>query len=83
MAEHGQRIKLTLDRLHNCVDENKLDDVVQLNSVMNSLNTEGNLLEKLRTWPWSTETLTGFLSAIVLPIILFLIQIAIQKWLNI
>jgi hypothetical protein len=83
MAEHGQRIKLTLDRLHNCVDENKLDDVVQLNSVMESLNREGNILAKIRTWPWSIETLTGFLSAIVLPIILFLIQIAIQKWLNI
>ncbi len=83
LAEHGQRIKITFDRLHHCVDENKLDEATQLNSVMNSLNIEGNLLDKIRTWPWSTETLTGFLSAIVLPMVLFLIQIAIQKWLNI
>ncbi len=82
IEEHDQRIKLTLDKLHHCVDENKLDEVTQLKSVIKSLNTEGSILEKIRTWPWSTETLSGFLSAIILPIILFLIQIAIQKWLN-
>lgn len=82
LTEHGQRIMLTLDRLHHCVDENKLDEVAQLNNAMESLNAERNILEKIRTWPWSTETLTGFLSAIILPVILFLIQIAIQKWLN-
>ena len=59
-----------------------LDDVAHINSVLEGLNTERNILEKIGTWPWRTETLTGFLSVIVLPIVLFLIQLAIQKWLN-
>ena len=82
LAQLGQRVKSTLARLHHAVDENDLDDVPQLNSVLEGLNNERNILEKIRTWPWKTETLTGFLSVIVLPIVLFLIQIAIQKWLN-
>ncbi len=82
LTEHGQRVKSTLARLHHSVDENSLDDVAHINSVLEGLNTERNILEKIGTWPWRTETLTGFLSVIVLPIVLFLIQLAIQKWLN-
>ena len=59
------------------MDENELGDVPQLNSALDGLNTEGNILEKLRTWPWSTETLTGFLAAIVFPIILLLIRMTL------
>ena len=82
LAEHDQRVASTLARLNHSVDENDLSGVRELNSVLKGLNTEGNILEKIRTWPWRTETLTGFLSAIVLPMLLFLLQIAIQHWLN-
>ena len=82
LEEHGQRVKLTLERLHHSVDENDLEDGTRLNSVLEGLNTEGNMLEKIRTWPWKTETLAGFLSAIGLPIGLLLLQLALQKWLN-
>lgn len=81
-AEHDKRIKSTLARLHHSTDGQDLSEVDQLNSLLEGLSTEGRILEKIRTWPWSTETLSGFLSAIVLPIILLLIQITIQKWLN-
>lgn len=82
LAEHDQRVKSTLARLHHLVDERELSEADQLNSVLEGLSIESRILEKIRTWPWNTETLTGFLSAIILPIILFLVQIAIQKWLN-
>ncbi len=82
LAEHNQRVSSTLTRLNHSVDENDLSGVRELNSVLEGLNMEGSILEKIRTWPWRTETLTGFLSAIVLPILLFLMQIAIQRWLN-
>ena len=82
LEEHQQRVKSTLARLHHSVDKNELKDVLQLNSALDGLSKEGLILEKIRTWPWSTETLASFLSAIVLPIILLLLQITIQKWLN-
>ncbi len=35
---------------------------------------ERDIIAKLPTWPWSTGTLRGFVSALLLPITLFLIQ---------
>jgi hypothetical protein len=45
------------------------------------LTAERDVLNGLPTWPWLPGTLTGFLSATILPIVLFIIQLAIQKFL--
>jgi hypothetical protein len=82
VAAHDERIKSTLARLHHALDQDQLGNVSQLNDVLDGLDKEGGILGKIRTWPWSTGTLTGFLSAIVLPIVLFFAQLAIQKWLG-
>jgi hypothetical protein len=79
LAEVDQRVKTTLARLHRCIDENDLSDVSQLNSVITGLNAERDLLAKIPTWPWRAGMLSGFLSAVVLPIILFLVQLVIQN----
>ena len=83
LAEHGQRVKSTLAQLYRSMDDNKLGDVAQLNSVITTLNAGRSILEEIPTWPWRAGLFTGFLSAIVLPIILLLAQIAIRKWLNV
>jgi hypothetical protein len=82
LAENQQRVEATLARLHQQIDQNKLDEVEQLNNVISGLSAERDTLEKIPTLPWRTETLTGFLSATILPIILLIIQIIIEKWLS-
>jgi hypothetical protein len=82
LKELNQRVESTLERLHRCIDEGQLSDADQLNKTIMSLNAERDILKSIPTWPWSSGTLTGFLSALVLPIILFLIQIVIQSWLG-
>lgn len=82
LAENQQRVEATLTRLHEQIDQYKLNEVEQLNSVISGLSTERDTLEKIPTLPWRTETLTGFLSATILPIILLIIQIIIEKWLS-
>lgn len=82
LAEHQQRVESTLARLHHYLDQNELSEMDQLNNAIAGLNAEHDILAKIPTWPWSTGTLTGFLSAIVLPVALLLIQIAVQKWLG-
>lgn len=82
LAEQQQRVESTLAHLHTHIDQNELSEVGQLNNALAGLNTERTILEKIPTWPWRTETLTGFLSAIGLPIILFLIQNILRKWLG-
>ncbi len=82
IAGHALRVKSALAQLHHSLDEGKLGDVSQLSSALNGLSVESSILEKIRTWPWSTGTLTGLLSAIVLPMALFFLQLAIHKWLG-
>lgn len=80
LAEHDQRLEATLARLHRQIGEDELRGMVELNSAISGLNAERTVLEKIPTWPWRAGLLTGFLSIVVLPVILFLIQIALGRW---
>mgnify|MGYP001217063417 CR=1 FL=1 len=82
LTEHQQRVESTLARLHQQIDQNELSEMEPLNYAVAALNAERDILEKIPTLPWRTETLKGFLSATVLPIILLIIQMIIQKWLG-
>ncbi len=82
LAERDQRVKSMLAKLHRALDEDRLEDASQIRGALDGLSAESGILEKVRTWPWSTGTLTGFLSAIVLPMVLYFVQRAIQKWLG-
>lgn len=82
LTEHNQRVKSTLERLHRCLDENELGEIIQLNNALIGLTNENAVLTRIPTWPWRAGTLNGFLSAIGLPIIIFLIQLAVKKWLG-
>lgn len=82
LAELDQRFKVTLTRLHQHIDENSIQEVLLLNNVLKGLNTERKIIERIPTWPWRPGLFTGFISIIVLPVILFLIQITLGKWLG-
>ena len=83
LAEHNRRLESTLEGLHRCLDEKKMDEASLLNAAVNALNLERNILTGIPTWPWRINTLTTFLSTLWLPIIIFLIQLLIKKLLGI
>jgi len=80
LAELDQRVKATLALLHRCLDDNALAEVAQLNGAIVGLNAERDILTKTPTWPWRTGVFTGFLSIVVLPIMLFLLQLLLARW---
>lgn len=80
LADLDQRVKGTLVSLHRCFDENALGEVEQLNSAIVGLNAERDILTRIPTWPWRAGMLTGFLSIVILPIILFVLQIVLARW---
>lgn len=79
LAGVNGRMKSTLLDQHQAMDQNDYDKLSQLNGVMASLKGERELLLKIPTWPWRAGSLTGFLSAITLPIIIFLLQRLLGK----
>ena len=83
LAEHNQRLEATLERLHRSIDEKAMDEAGRLNSAVNALNIERNILTGIPTWPWRIGTLTSFLSTLGLPIFIFLLQLLIKKVLGI
>lgn len=80
LADHQRRVEATLARLHVKLDQGDLADMEYFEKAIASLTAERKILEDIPTLPWRTSTLTGFLSAAVLPIVLLLIQIMIQRW---
>jgi hypothetical protein len=73
-AEGEARLKLLLGQLNGDIDTGDLGRSDALNKTIASMLQQREVLAKLPTWPWSTSTLRGFMTAILLPIVLFLIQ---------
>lgn len=80
LAEHNRRVENFLARLHQQLDWGEDADLEQYDNGLASLAAERKILDEIPTWPWRGATLTGFLSAAILPLILMLVQFAIERW---
>ncbi|MDL2334738.1 MAG: hypothetical protein QFC55_01735 [Chloroflexota bacterium] len=73
------RLKATLGRLHATVEANDMSNADQLNKTISSVLAERDVLLKLPTWPWSTGTFRGVATAVLLPIVIFVITRLIDQ----
>lgn len=73
-GEVGRRLSSTVDAIHAAVDAGDDGAISTRNSALSTLIAERDLVNHIPTWPWSTGALTGFLSAVLLPLALFLAQ---------
>ncbi|MEX2029635.1 MAG: hypothetical protein WD906_01510 [Anaerolineales bacterium] len=75
LQEVASRIKTILERIHLAAFERQdYADVGGMRTVFSTLREEKETLEGLRTWPWRPGTLTGLLSALLVPILLALLR---------
>jgi len=79
LAEATSRFEALIVRLHERVDKEILADADKLNMQITSLVAEREALSRLPTWPWDTATLTGFVSALVVPVLLWVITHALDR----
>lgn len=77
--ENGRQFEIAVAQLHNRVSTNDLEDVEKLEKALSGLVAERNVLEKLRTWPWEPETARVVLTATLLPLVLWVIQRALDR----
>lgn len=78
-AEANERLQTTIADLHQSVDRRELSDADELNKTLSSLSLERQILEKIPTWPWKSDTVRGFVTALLLPIILWLITRLLER----
>lgn len=69
-----QRIRGLLEQLDRDLDAPDLARVDGYHKALTTLLVERDILAKLPIWPWSTSTLRGFVSTILLPLGLFVLQ---------
>ncbi len=70
----GGRLRSLLVELNEAIDGRATERIDALDRAISALRHEQEVLVRLPTWPWSTGTIRGFGSALLLPIALFLVQ---------
>jgi preprotein translocase subunit SecE len=81
LHEHFGLVKRVYDKFQHLFQVEDYEAIDKLTQSVDMLKTFKAELEKVPTWPWRTETLQGFLSAIFLPIFLWLIQYLLDQYL--
>jgi cell division protein FtsL len=79
LAEVASRFETVFARLHERVDQEVLTDADKFNLQITSLSAEREVLARVSTWPWEPATLTGFLTTLVLPVFLWVIQRVLER----
>ena len=74
LTQLASRFEIVFERLHDRVEQEILEDADKLNMQITSLSAEREALARVSTWPWEPATLTGFLTTLVLPALLWGIQ---------
>jgi hypothetical protein len=82
LGENASRFRSAAAEVHRQLDLGKTAGMDALNRAMATLDLERAHLARTPTWPWQPETLRGVLAAVALPIIVWLIQFGLQRWLG-
>ena len=78
-GEANERLRTAIAALHRQVDADALGDADPMNKTLSSLALERELLDKMPTWPWQPDALRGFITALVVPIILWFITRVLER----
>jgi hypothetical protein len=80
LSDVRRRIQATLEDLHQKIEADDLASMQRMKDQLGSLLLEEDYLGKLRTWPWPPGMFLRVLGVIGLPMLLFILQRAIDQW---
>lgn len=82
LDEANKRYESAVSQLHGYVDDENYDNVANLTTAIGSLEQEIKTLEKIPTWPWEPETFRWLITAMVLPLMVWIAQYFLSRWLS-
>jgi hypothetical protein len=82
LAENNHRIKATADDLYQQVDSRDFQRTTALKDSLTALDIHAKTLERIPTWPWEPGTARTVITAILFPIVVFLLQFVLQRFLK-
>ena len=82
LYEANLRFEATIADLHARLDSGELEAMANLNTALANIGIERATIGKVRTWPWEPDTLRLLITALALPMGLWLLQFVMQKMLG-
>jgi hypothetical protein len=76
------RFEAAIVDLRQCVDDRETDEIDELAKVFAALEIEEKALKRVSTWPWQPETVRYLVTALFLPLALWLIQLVVTSMLS-
>lgn len=82
LANTAQRMESTLKTMHKAMDDVDLALLDGHNKILAAIGAEREVLHKIPTWPWQPGTLRTVTTVLLVPIILFVVQSILRRWLG-
>ena len=82
LAEADARIRAVRTELYRRIDTSELSGARDVRDALEGLTVVRDLIVRLPTWPWSPQVLGGFVTALLLPIVIWFITRALGSLLN-
>jgi hypothetical protein len=79
LLENGRRWKASVAELYRGIDRGNPRISNRINNSLAALERGRSAIERVPTWPWRPETLRGLIAALLLPVVIWLIQFALQR----
>jgi len=79
LEENTRRLETGIADLHRRMDRGSLRGMDDLNKALASLDLERNSLARIPTWPWDPGTLRGLVAALLVPIIIWAVQLGAER----
>lgn len=76
----GKKLQYVLEQIHQKMDSGDTSGIDALQKLLGLLQTEQGTLEKAPTWPWNPETMRLVITAIGVPMLVWLIQRALNRF---
>jgi len=76
----GRRLEAATDRLHERADQGLYDDTIgHIDTAVEGLIRERDLVAKSKTWPWEPGALRAVATALLLPVVIWLITRILER----
>ncbi|MGB3904338.1 MAG: hypothetical protein WBB22_05400 [Anaerolineae bacterium] len=78
LDENFLLLEARIVELHERLNSGNLEGMENLNLAIASLEIEQNALSRIPTWPWQPETVRLLITALLLPLGLWITQLVLQ-----
>jgi hypothetical protein len=78
LGESAQRFEAAIAELYGRMDGGEFGEIEELHTVFATLEAQHAVLDRIPTWPWRPETVRLLLTALAMPLGLWIIQFVLQ-----